>query len=114
MAAKHDTHENHSHQHAAGCGHTSVKHDGHLDYVHDGHLHRAHDSHVDECRIEAGGPNPDACTPNHACGKHDAAHRHGAGCGHEAIPHAGHMDYLIAGHLHHAHGSHCDDHGPLL
>jgi hypothetical protein len=23
------------------------------------------------------------------------------------------VDYLVDGHLHHPHGDHCDDHGPL-
>jgi hypothetical protein len=23
------------------------------------------------------------------------------------------VDYLVSGHLHHSHGDHCDDHGPL-
>jgi hypothetical protein len=23
------------------------------------------------------------------------------------------MDYLVAGRLHHKHGDHCDDHGPV-
>jgi hypothetical protein len=23
------------------------------------------------------------------------------------------VDYRVAGHLHHPHGDHCDDHGPL-
>ncbi len=53
------------------------------------------------------------CTPNHACGAHDAAHVHGDGCGHAAIPHGDHVDYAVAGHLHHPHGGHCDDHGAV-
>ena len=24
-----------------------------------------------------------------------------------------HVDYLVNGHLHHPHGDHCDDHGPV-
>jgi hypothetical protein len=23
------------------------------------------------------------------------------------------VDYLVGGHLHHPHGGHCDDHGPV-
>ncbi|MBA2319336.1 MAG: hypothetical protein H0V93_16390 [Euzebyales bacterium] len=44
----------------------------------------------------------------------DHSHSHGEGCGHTAVSHAGHADYLVDGHLHHAHGGHCDDHGPLI
>jgi hypothetical protein len=48
-------------------------------------------------------------THTHANHPHD----HGAGCGHEAVPHGDHTDYLVDGHLHHPHGDHCDDHGPV-
>jgi hypothetical protein len=27
------------------------------------------------------------------------------------VPHAAHIDYLVARHLHHPHGGNCDDHG---
>jgi hypothetical protein len=111
--AKHEVHAGHDHAHGAGCGHTAVKHEGHVDYLHDGHLHRAHEGHVDECEVAATTANPDACTPQHACEGHAGQHVHGSGCGHEAVPHAGHTDYLVAGHLHHPHGAHCDDHGKL-
>ena len=53
-------------------------------------------------------------------------HQHGFACGHVAIIHAGHtdylhdghshgnhFDYLVDGHLHYPHGNHCDDHGPV-
>ncbi|WP_192881783.1 hypothetical protein [Haemophilus haemolyticus] len=40
-------------------------------------------------------------------------HQHGAGCGHEAVPHGDHIDYLVNGRLHHQHGDHCDDHGAV-
>lgn len=109
----HTIHSNHGHRHGAGCGHKAVQHDGHTDYLHDGHLHHAHGDHVDEHAVAVGGPNPAVCTPSHACGGHDKGHRHGAGCGHEAVPHGDHVDFLVAGHLHHAHGEHCDDHGKL-
>ena len=52
----------------------------------------------------------DTCA--HSCDSHDADHVHGEGCGHPAIEHDGHIDYLVDGHLHHPHGGHCDDHGP--
>jgi UDP-2,3-diacylglucosamine pyrophosphatase LpxH len=39
---------------------------------------------------------------------------HGPDCGHPAVPHGDHVDYLVAGHLHHPHGTHCDDHGPVV
>lgn len=106
-------HADHGHQHGENCGHTRIQHGGHVDYVHDGHLHTAHEGHYDECKIEVGAANPADCTPAHDCGQHDKNHKHGPGCGHEAVPHGDHVDYLVDGHLHHPHGDHCDDHGPV-
>ena len=111
--AQHRTHGGHDHRHKSGCGHKEVQHGDHTDYLHDGHLHHVHGDHVDECTLVAGGTNPAACTPGHACGAHDKAHAHRSDCGHEVVPHADHTDYLVAGHLHHPHGGHCDDHGAL-
>lgn len=110
----HDIHEQHTHVHGSDCGHTRVAHEGHTDYLHAGHLHQPHGDHVDEHTVEAGGVNPVACTPAHDCDAHTTGHAHGPDCGHEAVPHADHTDYLSAGHLHHPHGAHCDDHGPLV
>jgi len=114
MSSGCQTHQGHAHTHGVGCGHTPVQHDGHTDYLHDGHLHHPHGDHVDDHELAATAINPSVCTPSHACGRHDALHRHGPNCGHEAVPHAGHTDYLVGGHLHHPHGNHCDDHGPIL
>lgn len=110
----HATHPEHPHVHGPGCGHAAVVHEGHVDYLHNGHLHHPHDGHVDEHAIAVSAANPDACTPDHACAGHDAAHVHEQGCGHPAVPHGDHVDYLVEGHLHHPHDGHCDDHGALL
>ena len=37
-------------------------------------------------------------------------HEHGPGCGHTAVKHGDHVDYLHDGHLHHPHGDHVDEH----
>lgn len=37
-------------------------------------------------------------------------HQHGENCGHTAIKHGDHVDYLHDGHLHHVHGDHVDEH----
>ena len=106
-------HEEHAHQHGPNCGHTGIRHKGHVDYLHDGHLHHAGKAGVEEHKLEVGGGNPASCTPKHNCNQHDKGHRHGPGCGHEAVPHGDHVDYLVAGHLHFPHGDHCDDHGKV-
>jgi hypothetical protein len=106
-------HKGHTHQHGPGCGHLAIAHNGHIDYLHDGHIHHVHGDHVDEHVLEVTATNPDGCTPNHKCGAHDKNHVHGPGCGHPAVPHGDHVDYLVNGHLHHPHGDHCDDHGPV-
>jgi zinc transport system permease protein len=38
-------------------------------------------------------------------------HEHGPDCGHEAVAHEDHVDYLHDGHLHAAHEGHYDEHG---
>jgi hypothetical protein len=40
----------------------------------------------------------------------EQGHQHGPGCGHVAVQHEGHTDYLQDGHLQHPHGDHVDDH----
>jgi len=110
---EHRTHPDHPHEHRPGCGHTAVTHGDHLDYLHEGHLHHPHDDHIDEHVLEVDVEHPERCTPEHACEGHEAGHVHGAGCGHEPVPHGDHLDYLVAGHLHHPHADHCDDHGAL-
>jgi zinc transport system permease protein len=40
--------------------------------------------------------------------EHD--HQHGDDCGHRAVPHEGHVDYVHDGHRHAPHGSHYDEH----
>lgn len=111
---EHNHHEGHAHQHGPGCGHPAVKHGDHVDYAHDGHLHHACEhGAVEEHTLEVSAKNPIDCTPNHQCASHDASHVHGPDCGHAAIPHGDHTDYLVDGHLHHPHGNHCDDHGAV-
>lgn len=114
MASGHHVHEGgHDHVHGPGCGHVAVVHDGHLDYLHDGHLHSPHGDHHDEHVLPVSPANPDGCCGSDCCAEHDAAHVHGPRCGHEAVPHGDHVDYLVAGHLHHQHAGHCCDHGPV-
>ncbi len=111
--SEHRVHDKHDHTHGPGCGHKAIQHAGHTDYLHEGHLHHVHGDHIDECVLAIDGANPAACTPAHACGKHAQGHTHGAGCGHDAVPHGDHVDYLVGDHLHHAHGGHCDEHGRI-
>nr|WP_164737670.1 hypothetical protein [Streptomyces luteoverticillatus] len=37
-------------------------------------------------------------------------HEHGAECGHVAVPHGDHVDYVHDGHRHARHEGHWDDH----
>lgn len=96
-----------SHSHGPGCGHAEVRHGDHRDYVHDGQLHPANGSHDAGHRLEVDRRHPDACAPL------DCTGGHGPGCGHEAVPHGDHVDFLVDGTLHHPHAGHCDLHGPV-
>jgi hypothetical protein len=102
-----------SHAHGPACGHRGVKHDGHIDYLQDGHLDHVSRDKVEKHKIEVSKANPSTCTPDHQCGGHEAGHVHGPNCGHEAVPHGDHVDYLVKNHLHHPHQTHCDNHGVL-
>jgi hypothetical protein len=45
------------------------------------------------------------------CEEHrEHRHVHGPGCGHVAVQHDDHVDYLHEGHLHHPHDAHVDEH----
>jgi hypothetical protein len=45
------------------------------------------------------------------CDEHrEHQHVHGPGCGHVAVQHGDHVDYLHEGHLHHPHEAHVDEH----
>ena len=102
-----------THVHGKECGHTQIQHGNHLDYLQEGHLHHPEGRIVADHVIEASSTNPEVCTSGHKCKGHEPEHKHGPGCGHPAIPHGDHTDYIVGDHLHHAHGSHCDDHGPV-
>jgi hypothetical protein len=99
----HETHDSHTHEHNEQCGHTRVRHDGHVDYLHEGHLHSPHGDHYDEHTLSVSATNPADCHPIACAGGHQG----------ETIPHGDHYDYIVNGHLHHAHSGHCDDHGPV-
>ena len=43
-----------------------------------------------------------------SCGDH--RHVHGPECGHPAVPHGDHVDYVHDGHRHAPHGEHYDEH----
>ncbi len=110
---EHDHSGPHAHVHSPSCGHTAVIHDGHVDYLHDGHLHHVESGKVVEHAISVTAKNPDVCTEGASAQGHELGHVHGPNCGHAIVPHGDHMDYLVDGILHHAHGAHCDNHGAV-
>src|SRR5690349_23727253 len=96
------------HVHGSACGHVRVRHEDHVDYLHDGRLENVSSSgRIADHVIPVSDANPNECTPQHRCAGHQANHVHGSQCGHQAVPHGDHVDYLVDGHLHHPHGSHC-------
>lgn len=107
-----DIHGDHTHQHGADCGHVMVKHDDHWDYLHDGHLHHVHGDHVDEHALAVTAINPASEAPLPAA--LHAGHQHSADdMAHPMVRHGDHVDFIHDGRLHHVHGDHVDDHGPV-
>jgi zinc transport system permease protein len=47
---------------------------------------------------------------DHLAVPEDHTHEHGPACGHPAVPHGDHVDYVHDGHRHAPHGSHYDEH----
>ena len=47
---------------------------------------------------------------HHTVACEDHSHAHGEDCGHTAVPHGDHVDYVHDGHRHASHGSHYDEH----
>jgi zinc transport system permease protein len=47
---------------------------------------------------------------SHTVVPEDHAHEHGEDCGHVAVPHGDHVDYVHDGHRHAPHGTHYDEH----
>lgn len=61
-------------------------------------------------RMRLTAPFPELTVPDdhHAADGHE--HAHGPDCGHVAVPHGDHVDYVHDGHRHAAHGEHYDEH----
>ena len=55
----------------------------------------------------------ECCKQGHACTSHGSQHQHGPNCGHPAMKHDDHVDYIVDGHLHHPCMGHCDNHGTV-
>jgi zinc transport system permease protein len=55
-------------------------------------------------------PFPLEQPPAHRLVDEPHGHEHGPGCGHEAVEHGDHVDYIHDGHRHAVHGGHYDEH----
>lgn len=51
-----------------------------------------------------------ALSTGHTVVPEDHTHEHGEDCGHVAVPHGDHVDYVHDGHRHAPHGTHYDEH----
>ena len=49
-------------------------------------------------------------TPHRSATDDEHPHQHGEACGHPAVPHGDHVDYVHDGHRHAVHGEHYDEH----
>ena len=48
--------------------------------------------------------------PHQIGDRQEHGHEHGEACGHTAVPHLDHVDYVHDGHRHAVHGGHYDEH----
>jgi len=55
-------------------------------------------------------PFPEEDLDTHEASTEQHPHEHGDSCGHRAVPHGDHVDYVHDGHRHAAHGEHYDEH----
>lgn len=55
-------------------------------------------------------PGGAAQDTEHTVAPEEHTHQHGDACGHPAVPHGDHVDYVHDGHRHAPHGSHYDEH----
>ncbi|HET8602749.1 MAG TPA: metal ABC transporter permease [Marmoricola sp.] len=55
-------------------------------------------------------PFPAEQPPTHRTVGEPHGHSHGPGCGHEAVEHGDHVDYIHGSHRHASHGGHYDEH----
>lgn len=111
----HSNHQ-HPHQHGPGCGHTAIRHGDHVDYLAADRLEHQKGEVIEAHRVEVNERNPDRCTPDHRCSEHVGHEHDHESAGHRShpmVPHGDHTDYIHKGQLHHHHGDHCDDHGPV-
>ncbi len=99
--ATHQPIEPHPHVHDSLCGHATMLHGDHVDYLHDGRAHHLHGDHVDE--------EPVASSEAHLTHA-GHMHVHADGCGHPAVPHGNHVDYVHGAHRHTGHQLHYDEH----
>jgi hypothetical protein len=99
--AAHLPREQHPHSHDRYCGHAAVPHDDHVDFFHDGHVHHVHEDHVDAGPIDLA---------RHHLPHAGHMHVHAEGCGHAAVPHGDHVDYVHGSHRHAGHHVHYDEH----
>jgi zinc transport system permease protein len=54
--------------------------------------------------------DPFPLSAEHTAVPEDHGHEHGRECGHPAVPHGDHVDYVHDGHRHAPHGGHYDEH----
>ena len=61
-------------------------------------------------RLSAPFPEGELAADGHTVVDEEHPHRHDESCGHQAVPHGDHVDYVHDGHRHAVHGSHYDEH----
>lgn len=94
----------HDHDHDRWCGHAFMPHGDHVDFLHDGRIHRPCSDHFEEMR------GCDEPVRRHHLSHSAHMHVHQPDCGHTAVAHLDHFDYLHGRHRHAVHQTHYDEH----
>lgn len=97
-----------THVHGDDCGHLKIKHGDHFDFLENGSLTASGTAPGSRHSLDISATNPSGCRAEGSL----VCFRHHGGSDPQ-VPHGDHMDYLYHGRLHHPHGDHCDDHGPV-
>ena len=104
---------NQMHVHGPGCGHIAIQHKNDVDYSTAAACNTLRAGTLMSTWSKLARPILTGAIWKPSRFRTQCGASTWSSCGDEAVPHGDHVDYLVDERLHHPHGDHCDDHGPL-